>query len=120
MLLIALITAGLVSNAHAGAAPVVSAPVSNAPAVVFDRPAPVSAKPASPPVKSRPLPTARKAPTPAAAPPLAHGVPLVAAPLACYQYFVNPALDPKYQAIVNPEIQEPACISTPPGAPFDP
>ncbi len=112
MLLIALITAGLVSTAHAGSAPAVSLPVSDGPAVVFDRPAPA---------KSRPLPpSTHKEPKPAAAPQLAQGVPLARARFVCNQYFVNPALDPKYQAIVNPDIQQPACISMPPGAPFDP
>lgn len=120
MLLIALITAGLVSTAHAGSAPAVSVAAPNAPAVVFDRPAPAPAKPA--PINSapRPLPAnVHKAAKPVASP-LAQGVPLIAAPFACYQYYVNPALDPKYQTIANPELRQPACVRTPPGAPVEP
>ena len=121
MLLIALITAGLVGNAHTGSAPAVSAPVADAPSVVFDRPAPAAPKPA--PAKSipRPLPPPENKPAkPAAAPPLAHGVPLANGPFVCYQYIVNPALDPKYQTFVNAGISQAACINAPPGAPLEP
>ncbi len=120
MLLIALITAGLVSTAHTGSAPAVSAAGPNAPSIVFDRPAPAPAK--SEPIKAapRPLPPDVRKAKPAAAAPLAHGVPLVVAPFACYEYIVNPALDPKDQAIVNPVMLQPACIKTSPGAPIQP
>lgn len=121
MFLIALITAGLIGNAHTGSTPAVSAPVPDAPSVVFDRPAPAPVK--SAPVKAvpRPLPPRDTKPAkPAAAPALAHGLPLPTGPFVCYQYYVNPALDPKYQAMVNPEILQPACINAPPGAPFEP
>jgi hypothetical protein len=108
MLLIAIITAGMLTTAHTGSAPVVDAPVTNAPSVVFDRPAP-------PPVK--------KPVKPAAPPPLAHGVPLVLpreTATACYGYNVNPVFDPKYQAIVNAGISQVGCINAPPGAPVEP
>ncbi len=124
MLLIAIITAGLLNTAHTRSAPAVSAPVPNAPSVVFDQPAPAPAKPA--PVSSvpRPLPVpVHKPAKPAATPPLANGVPLATAaarPYACLRYTVNPVLDPEYQSIANAGISQAVCINGPPEAPFEP
>jgi len=118
MLLIAIITAGLLNTVRTGSAPAVNAPVLDAPLVVFDRPAPEAPRPA--PVKRPQPPPTNKPAKPAVVPRLAHGAPLASGPFVCYQYYVNPALDPKSRAIVDPEILQPACIMTPPGAPLEP
>lgn len=93
-MLLALITAGMVSTAHAGAAPAVNVAVPSAPSAVYARPTPTPAKP------------------------LAHGPPLIlpqAAPVLCGQVNVDAALDSKNHPDANGEIhsQNASCYQGP-------
>jgi hypothetical protein len=120
VIVIAIITAGLIGTGtvHAGSAPTVLAPNAN-PSVVFDRTAPAPAKSSPVSLPARPLPPPEhKPPKPAITPPqLARGLPYPAGASACYQYIVNPALDPKYQKIVNGAASQSWCVERPPGVP---
>jgi hypothetical protein len=82
-MLLAIITASMVSTAHAGSAPAVNIAVPNAPTAVFARPAPAPAKL------------------------LPHGPPLIlprAAPVLCAQFNVDAALDSKNHPDANGDI----------------
>jgi hypothetical protein len=82
-MLLAIITAGMLSTVHTGTAPAVNVAVPNGPKAVFARPAPAPAKP------------------------LAQGPPLILPRepgVACLQYNVDAALDAKSHPNANGDI----------------
>jgi hypothetical protein len=82
-MLLAMITAGMLSTAHTGTTPVVNVVTPKGPTAVFARPAPAPAKP------------------------LAHGPPLVLTHepgVQCLQYNVDAALDAKAQPNANGDL----------------